>query len=101
MRTWTCVWVDDCDAFLACAVLEETFLSAIVARAGESCKIEENGHFVCRVLDCLWGEVKVQSHFTAGGGGIVSEFQKLATKGSNRCSCFKRHLDLQLGVQMM
>ena len=41
--------------------------------------------------DGLWREVEIQGHFAARCGGIVSEFEELASKGSD-CSCsIERH----------
>lgn len=36
-------------------------------------------------------EVEVQGHFAAGCGGIVSEFEELASKRSDCSCCFKGH----------
>jgi hypothetical protein len=46
MRTWTGVRVYDCYAFLACAILEEAFLGAVVSCASESGEVENHGDFM-------------------------------------------------------
>jgi len=40
--TWTCVWVDNSNALLAGAVLEESLLSAVVASTCEAREVEED-----------------------------------------------------------
>ena len=72
-------------------MLEEALLGAIVAGAGETGEVEEDGNFVEGIGGCLRGQVEVQGHFAIGGGGIVGEFEELTAKGGNGCLCLERH----------
>ena len=45
LHTRGSIRVHDCYSFLAGTVLEETFLSAIVACASQACEVEEDRHF--------------------------------------------------------
>ena len=85
------------DAQLAGGVLEETLFGAVVGRAGEAGEVDEQGHFFaecgCGGLGLglglgLRGQVEVEGHFAAGGGGVVGEFEEFAAEGGDCCFCF-------------
>ena len=72
-------------------MLEETFLGAIVARAGETGEVYEDGHSMEGVHGGLRRQVEIEGHFAVGGGGIVREFEELASEGCDCCFCLEGH----------
>jgi hypothetical protein len=72
-------------------VLEEALLRAVVAGAGQARKPYQKRNLR---LVCLWREVKVEFHLTAGGRGIVGELEKLSAKRGYGGGGFDRHLGL-------
>ena len=66
-------------------MLEETLLGAIVAGAGQTGEVYQEGHSVEGVHGGLRGQVEVEGHFAVGGGGIVGEFEELAAEGCDCC----------------
>ena len=66
-------------------MLEETLLRAIVARAGQTGEVYQEGDSVEGVHGGLRGQVEIEDHFTVGGGGIVGEFEELASEGYDCC----------------
>lgn len=87
-RTWACVGIDNSNAFLACAVLEETLFGAIVSRAGQAREIEE--HWNLSGV-CLRWEVQVELHLAVRGRSLVSKLQELAAKRGDCRGGFERH----------
>ena len=72
-------------------MLEETFLRAIVARAGQTGEVYEEGDSMEGVHGGLRGQVEVEGHFAVCGGGIVGEFEELAAEGCYCCVCLEGH----------
>ena len=69
-------------------MLEETLLGAVLSCAGQTGEVDQNGNLLVLALG---REVEVEGHFTAGGGGIVTELQKLAAKGGDGSLGGDRH----------
>lgn len=64
-------------------MLEKALLRAILRRAGQSGQVNQHGDRAGRgavAVDCAGGQVQVEGHFAAGGGGIVGEFEQFAAE---------------------
>ena len=91
VHTWTRVRVEHGNPLLARCVLEETLLGAIVARAGQTGEVYQEGDSVEGVHGGLRGQVEVEDHFAVGGGGIVGDFEELASEGCDCCFSLDGH----------
>lgn len=47
----------------------------------------------------LRGQVEIEGHLAIGGGGIVGEFEELASEGCDCCFCLDRHCCLLLWMR--
>lgn len=77
-RTGAGVGVDDGNALLAGAVLEETLLGAVVASAGQAGQVDKDGNFGSGGLESLGREEQVELHLAVCGSGLVGKLQELA-----------------------
>lgn len=91
MRTRTCVGVEHRNALLACRVLKESFLGAIVTGTCQAGEIDEQWDSVERVENRLWWHVEVEPHLAIGGGGIVGAFEQLAAEAGDGRFCRHGH----------
>lgn len=91
-RTRAGVGIDDGNALLAGAVLEETLLGAVVASAGQAGQVNEDGNFGSRTLESLGREEQVELHLAVCGSGLVGKLQELAPERGNSGSGFDRHV---------
>lgn len=90
-HTWAGVRVEHSNALLARGVLEEALLGTIVPRARQTGEVDQEGGSVEGVRGSLRGQVEIEGHFAVGGGGIVGEFEELATEGCDCCFGLYRH----------
>lgn len=63
-------------------MLEEALLRAVLGRAGQTGQVDQEGDLLGRVLGSL-GQVEVEVHLAASGGGIVAQLQQLAAEGGD------------------
>lgn len=77
-RTRAGVGIDDGNALLAGAMLEETLLGAVVASAGQARQVNKDGNFGSRALESLRWEEQVELHLAVCGSGLVGKLQELA-----------------------
>lgn len=90
-RTGASVGIDDGNALLAGAVLEETLLGAVVASAGQAGQVDEDGDFGGRALESLRWKEQVELHLAVCGSGLVGKLQELAAERGDGGSGFDRH----------
>lgn len=94
--TWTGVWVDNRNAFLTGAALEETLLSTVVARTCETSKVEQNRDLLSGLGGGLWWEVEVELHLAIRRCCLVGKLEELAAERGNGSCSFERHTGLNL-----
>lgn len=63
-------------------MLEEALLRAVLGRASQTGQVDQEGDLRGRVLGSL-GQVEVEVHLAASGGGIVAQLQQLAAEGGD------------------
>ena len=90
-HTWARVRVEYSNALLTGCVLEETLLRPVIASACQPGQVDQEGNFVEGIRSRLRGKVEIEGHFAIGGGGIVGEFEELATEGCDCRFCLYRH----------
>lgn len=95
LRRWegptrTCVRVDDSNALFRGFVLEEAFLRAVVASAGQTGEVEEHGDFFR--LRGLRRHEEVEVHVAVCGFGGVRELEQLAAEAGYCRIGFQRHV---------
>lgn len=90
-HTRTGIRVQHRNAPLARAVLEEALLGAVLRRAGQPRQVDQDGHFLGRVLDRLRWQVQVEGHLAVGGRRLVRELEQLASKGGDARLCRHGH----------
>lgn len=64
-------------------MLEEALLRAVLGRASQSGQVNQKGDLLGRVLVGSLGQVEVEVHLAASGGGIVAQLQQLAAEGGD------------------
>ena len=78
---------------LACTVLEEAFLRAVVGSASQARQPDQERHFA---LLCLRRKVQIEFHFASCCRCIVSKLEKLPAKRGYGGGGLDRHLDLSV-----
>lgn len=68
------------NALLASGVLEEALLGAVGRGTGQTREVDEDGDLLGLGL---WGQVEVEVHLAASGGGIVAKLEQLAAERSD------------------
>lgn len=84
------VRVEDGDVVERGGVLEEALLGAVVRGAGQAREPDEDGDLLV-LLGGLGGQVEVQVHGGAGGGGLVGQLEEGAAEGGDCGSGFEGH----------
>jgi hypothetical protein len=87
-HTGTCIRIEHCDAFLACTMLEEAFLGAIITSTCKTREVYQQRDFV---LGCLRREEQVELHLATSCGGIVSQLEQLAAEAGDGSLSRDRH----------
>ena len=79
------VGVEDSQAELRGAVLEEALFRAVLGGAGQAGEVDQEGDFGGRGGEGFWREVEVQGHGGCGGCGVVGQLEELAAEGGDGC----------------
>jgi hypothetical protein len=81
-------------------MLEEPFLRTVVCRAGQAGQVDENGHLLRRILECLRRQVQVEPHLAVGGGRMMGELEQTASEGGDARFCRYGHACLFSGIDL-
>jgi hypothetical protein len=91
-RTRAGVGVNNSNTLLAGTVLEETLLGAVVASAGQTGQVDEDGNLLSRALESLRRKEQVELHLAVGRSSLVGKLQELASERGDGGSGFDRHV---------
>jgi hypothetical protein len=78
--TWTCVGIKHSNPSLACAMLEEAFLRAVVCGTRQAGEVYQDWDFA--VLGLRWEE-EIEFALAAENGRVVSKLQQFPAKAGN------------------